>query len=108
MAEQDPRKYRGGVEEDDSQGIVPREMVDEPTEDTSPDAQQLGDPVQGAVTDKDPHDSAIDTEGGNEADATQGQTGATVDDPSDIAKDDPVSKWDAANAAPANTGDGST
>jgi len=48
MAEQDPKEYRGGVEEDDSQGIVPREMVDDPAGEDSSDPQALG----GDITDK--------------------------------------------------------
>ena len=106
MAEQDPREYRGGVEEEDSQGIVPREMVDEPTADTSPDENQLGDAVQGQVTDKDPQDSAIDKSQGDEADATQGLTGRTAEDPDELTDDNTKSKWDVANASLGDTGEG--
>ena len=110
MAEADPREYRGGVREPDTEGqgdegVVPREMVDEPTADTSADDNQLVDSVQGQVTDKDPHDSAIDTSGGDEADATQGQTGRTADSPEELTDDNTKSKWDAgANASLGNTG----
>ena len=79
MAESDPRDYRGGVhesgEDKGNEGVVPREMVDEPTADTSADSQELGDGVMGEVTEKDPSDSAIDTSGGDHADATEGTTG---------------------------------
>ena len=114
MAERDPREYRGGVHEPedakggsdswaDNEGVVPREMVDEPT-DVPDDDQALGDAVRGVVTDRDPSDSAIDTSGGDQADATQGTTGSTVDRPEDIKEDDATSKWDAANAALGDTG----
>lgn len=110
MAEADPREYRGGVREprqdgQGDEGIVPREMVDEPTADTSPDANQLGDAVQGEVTDKDPHDSGIDESGGDEADATKGQTGRTADSADELTDDNTKSKWDAgANASLGDTG----
>ncbi|MDP2710525.1 MAG: hypothetical protein Q8O56_04845 [Solirubrobacteraceae bacterium] len=114
MAEQDPRDYRGGVHEPqdakggpdswaDNEGIVPREMVDEPTKDPR-DPQALRDPVKGAVTDRDPSDSAIDPSGGDDADAVKGQTGSTVDSADELTEDNATSKWDAANAALGNTG----
>ncbi len=113
MAEQDPREYRGGVREpqqggDGDEGIVPREMVDEPTADTSPDQQELGDAVQGAVTDKDPQDSGIDKSGGDQADATEGLSGRTADSPDELTDDNTKGKWDVANAALGDTGDGKT
>ena len=113
MTESDPREYRGGVREPDSsgqgdEGIVPREMVDEPTADTNPDDNQLGDAVQGQVTDKDPQDSAIDESGGDEADATSGLTGRTADSADELTDDNTKSKWDVANAGLGNTGDGAT
>lgn len=115
MAEADPREYRGGVHEPadakgedawaDNEGVVPREMVDEPTADTSADENQLVDSVQGQVTDKDPHDSAIDESGGDEADATKGQTGRTADSPEELTDENTKSKWDAgADAALGDTG----
>ena len=81
MAERDPREYRGGVHEPqdakggpdswaDNEGVVPREMIDEPTE-VPDDDQAPGDAVQGQVSDRDPSDSEIDTSGGDEADATR-------------------------------------
>ena len=110
MAESDPRDYRGGVhesgDEKGNEGIVPREMVDEPTADTSPDDQQLGDGVIGEVTDKDPGDSTIDTAGGDNADATEGLTGRTAD-PDELTDDNTKSKWDVANAALGDTGQAS-
>jgi hypothetical protein len=111
MAESDPREYRGGVREPDTEGqgdegLVPREMVDEPTAETSADDNELVDAVQGQVTDKDPHDSAIDTSGGDQADATQGLTGRTADSPDELTDDNTKSKWDVANAALGNTGEG--
>jgi len=110
MAEADPREYRGGVREPDEsgqgdEGLVPREMVDEPTADTSADENQLGDAVQGEVTDKDPQDSAIDESQGDEADATEGLTGRTADSADELTDDNTKGKWDVANAALADTGD---
>jgi hypothetical protein len=111
MAESDPREYRGGVREPDTEGqgdegLVPREMVDEPTADTNPNENELGDAVQGQVTDKDPHDSAIDTSQGDQADATQGLTGRTAEDPDELTDDNTKGKWDVANAALGDTGEG--
>jgi hypothetical protein len=110
MAEQDPRDYRGGVHESGEQkgneGVVPREMVDEPTADTSADNQELGDAVQGEVTDKDPQDSAIDTSGGDQADATEGLSGRTAESADELTDDNTKSKWDVANAALGDTGQG--
>jgi hypothetical protein len=109
MAEQDPREYRGGVQESGDEkgndGVVPREMVDEPTADTSADNQELGDAVQGEVTDKDPQDSAIDDSGGDDADATEGLTGRTADSADELTDDNTKGKWDVANAALGDTGD---
>jgi len=80
-------------------------MVDEPTDDTSAEDNQLVDSVQGEVTNKDPHDSAIDESGGDQADATQGLTGRTADSGDELTDDDTKSKWDAgANAALGDTG----
>lgn len=112
MAEADPREYRGGVREPQQvgggdEGIVPREMVDEPTTDTSPEDNELGDAVQGQVTDRDPDDSAIDKSGGDAADATKGQTGRTADSADELTDDNTKSKWDAgANASLGDTGQG--
>jgi len=111
MAESDPRDYRGGVhesgDEKGNEGVVPREMVDEPTADTSADNQELGDAVQGAVTEKDPHDSGIDESGGDNADATEGLTGRTAESPDELTDDNTKGKWDVANAALGDTGQAS-
>jgi hypothetical protein len=112
MAEQDPREYRGGVREPQEggqgdEGIVPREMVDDPGGDDPSDPQALGGEILGAVTDKDPHDTAIDESGGDEADATSGQSGRTAESPDELTDDNTKSKWDAgANAALGDTGQG--
>ena len=113
MTESDPREYRGGAREpqqdgEGDEGVVPREMVDEPTADTSADDNQLVDSVQGQVTDKDPHDSAIDRSGGDEADATKGQTGSTAESADELTDDNTKSKWDVANASLGNTGEGAS
>lgn len=118
MAESDPRDYRGGVHEPadakggtetwaDNEGVVPREMVDEPTADTSPDDQELGDAVKGEVTGKDPQDSGIDRAGGDHADATEGLTGRTAESPDELTDDNTKGKWDVANAALGDTGQAS-
>lgn len=112
MAESDPREFRGGVREPDTEGqgdegVVPREMVeDDPAGDKSAENNELVDSVQGQVTDKDPHDSSIDRSGGDEADATKGQSGRTADSPDELTDDNTKSKWDVANAGLANTGEG--
>jgi hypothetical protein len=106
MAEQDPREYRGGVDEG-NKGVVPREMVDDPAGDDPSDPQALGGEVMGEVTDKDPHDSAIDESGGDDADATSGLTGRTAESGDELTDDNTKSKWDAgANAALGDTGQG--
>ena len=107
MTESDPREYRGGAREG-GEGGVPREMVDEPTADTSADDNQLVDSVQGQVTDKDPHDSGIDRSGGDEADATKGETGRTAESADELTDDNTKSKWDVANASLGNTGEGAS
>lgn len=106
MAETDPREYRGGVREPQQggggdEGIVPREMVDEPTAATSSDNNELGDAVQGQVTDRDPHDSAIDESGGDAADATSHSgTGANAAEvKQEMQEGEPVPWPQAANVA---------
>ena len=106
MAEKDPRDYRGGVREPadakggtetwaDTEGVVPREMVDDPgapPPERAGDDQALGDAALGAVTDKDPTDDAIDRSSGDEADATTvGGSGADVED---LEEGKPVSRVD--------------
>ncbi len=79
MAEQDPREYRGGVREPedakgdwaDNEGIVPREMVDEPpSEEEQADPHALTSDMTGEVTGHDHAGEKIDLSGGDEADAT--------------------------------------
>ena len=115
MAESDPREFRGGVREpgpetgEGDEGVVPREMVeDDPAGDKSAEDNELVDSVQGGVTGKDPHDSAIDRSGGDEADATKGQSGRTADSPEELTDDNTKSKWDVANAGLGNTGEGAS
>jgi hypothetical protein len=105
MAEKDPREYRGGVDEG-NKGVVPREMVDDPAGEDSSDPQALGGEVTGEVTEKDPQDSAIDQSGGDDADATEGLSGRTADSPDELTDDNTKGKWDVANAALGDTGDG--
>ena len=92
MAERDPREYRGGVHEPedakggsdswaDNEGVVPREMVDEPT-DVPDDEQALGDAVRGEVTDRGPPTQRSTPAGGDEADATRARGAPTTDVPS--------------------------
>ena len=115
MAEQDPREYRGGVHEPDeakggseswadNEGVVPREMVDDPPEEKqTSDGQALDEPVLGAVTDRPAGDDAIDRSGGDAADATQGTTGANNDEvKEEVAEGEPVSWVEGANAAAAD------
>jgi hypothetical protein len=84
MAEstQDPREYRGGVREPevakggdeswaDTEGVVPREMLDDPPPQENADEQDLTDDATGEVTDHDHTDEAIDKSAGDESDATE-------------------------------------
>ena len=84
MAEstQDPREYRGGVREPeeakggpetwaDTEGVVPREMLDDPPPQEDPDEQDLKDAAMGEVTDHDHTGEAIDKSAGDAADATE-------------------------------------
>jgi hypothetical protein len=104
MAEKDPRDYRGGVHEADNEGIVPREMVDDPgapPPERSGDDQALSDAALGGVTDRDPTDDAIDHSGGDEADATaHSGTGADAEEvKEEMEEDKPVSWVQGANVA---------
>jgi hypothetical protein len=91
MAEQDPREHRGGVKEPsdakggeetwaDSEGIVPREELDDPGAPPAEreQSQALSDRALGEVTDRsDPREDSIDHSGGDDADATsQGGSGS--------------------------------
>ena len=115
MGEQDPRKYRGGVQEPDdakqgnaNEGVVPREMVDEPD---SPPAereqdQALSDSSLGEVTDRsDPSQDNIDPHGGDEADATSHSgTGGNVAEVKEEMQEGEGVPWvQGANVAGANT-----
>lgn len=103
MAEQDPREYRGGVREPedanggqntgaDTEGVVPREQLDDPPPQETSDPQALKDDALGEVTRKDPADDSIDRSAGDHADATeQGGTGADVDE---LDRGEPISRVD--------------
>ncbi len=113
MAEQqDPRTFRGGVHEagdakggvaDD--GIVPREMVDEPGDpppERADDEQALSANSLGEVTDRsDPSQDNIDRSGGDEADATaQSGTGANAAEVKEQMQEGEPAPWpQAANVA---------
>ena len=80
MAErtEDPREFRGGVREPeeakggaDTEGVVPREMLDDPPPQENPDEQDLKDAAQGQVTGEDHTEEGIDQSAGDKADATE-------------------------------------
>lgn len=112
MGEQDPREYRGGVHEPEdankaaapNEGIVPREMVDDPGA-PPPERDQdqaLSDSSLGEVTDRsDPSQDNIDTTGGDEADATRDSgTGANAAEVKEqMQEGEPVPWPQAANVA---------
>ena len=116
MAEQDPREYRGGVQEPsdakggaaDNEGVVPRDMVDDPG---APPAerdqdQALSDSSLGQVTDRsDPSEDNIDESGGDEADATSHSgTGGNVEEVKDeMQEGEPVPWVQGANVAAGDT-----
>jgi len=124
MAEKDPRDYRGGVHEPpdakggedswaDTEGVVPREMLDDPGNpppERAGDDQALGDAALGEVTDRDPTDDAIDHSGGDQADATShsgtGANAAEVKEEMD--EGEPVPWPQAANVAREDTSDDKT
>lgn len=123
MAEQDPREYRGGVHEPsdakpgewaDNEGVVPRDMVDEPGSpppERAGDEQALSDRSLGGVTDRsDPGDDNIDTDSGDAADATSHSgTGANAAEVKDeMEEGEPVPWVQAANVARENTNDDET
>lgn len=120
MAEQqDPRTYRGGVHEPadskgddswaDNEGVVPREMIDEPDApppERADDDQALADRSLGEVTDRsDPSEDNIDRAGGDEADATsRSGTGANAAQiKEDMQEGEPAPWVQAANVARENT-----
>ena len=100
---QDPRDYRGGVRETeeekpgqaDTEGVVPREMLDDPPPQENPDEQDLKDAAMGEVTDHDHTDEAIDKSAGEEADATR--DGGTGEDVEDLESGKPISRVDQPN-----------
>lgn len=120
MAEQDPREYRGGVKEPadakgadswaDNEGVVPREMVDEPAA-PPPERDQdqaLSDSSLGEVTDRsDPSQDNIDAGGGDGADATSHSgTGANAAEVKEQMQEGEPAPWpQAANVARENTDD---
>jgi hypothetical protein len=94
--EPDPRDYRGGVHEGE-EGVVPREMIDDPPPQDESDPQALKDEALGEVTDHDHTDEAIDKEAGDAADATR--LGGTGTDVEDLEEGKPVSRVDQPNLA---------
>ena len=118
MAEQDPRTYRGGVHEAGDakggvaeDGVVPRDMVDEPGSappERADDEQALSDRSLGQVTDRsDPSEDNIDSEGGDDADATSySGTGANAAEVKEQMHEGEPAPWpQAANVARENTND---
>jgi len=72
---EDPRNFRGGVNESDSakggagdSGIVPREMVDEPTSGQSDEQEMNPDALGGLATET--ATEQVPRDGGDDADAT--------------------------------------
>lgn len=117
MAEQDPREYRGGVHEPpdakpgewaDNEGVVPREMVDDPgapPPERAGDDQALSDSSLGQVTDRsDPSDDNIDRTQGDAADATSHSgTGANAAEVKEEMQQGEPAPWpQAANVAREN------
>jgi hypothetical protein len=107
MAEPDPREYRGGVRESeqgkggspaaDSEGVVPREMIDDPPPPKTSDPQALKDESMGEVTDGEQTDKAIDQSAGDHADATR--DGGTGVDAEEVKEGKPISRVDGPNLA---------
>jgi hypothetical protein len=72
---EDPRGFRGGVDEPDSAkggagdtGVVPREMVDEPTSEPSDEQEMKPDALGGLATET--NSEQVPRDGGDDADAT--------------------------------------
>ncbi|HEV2787048.1 MAG TPA: hypothetical protein VGV67_11700 [Solirubrobacteraceae bacterium] len=115
MAEQaDPRKYRGGAHEPaeakgegtwaDNEGVVPREMVDEPEgppPERAGDEQAVSDSYLGGLTDRDAQDDDIDRGRGDAADATSySGTGGNVEEVKEEMQEGEPAPWpQAANVA---------
>jgi hypothetical protein len=124
MAEKDPRDYRGGVHEPpdakggeesgaDTEGVVPRDMLDDPgapPPERAGDDQALSDAALGEVTDRDPTDDSIDHSGGDEADATSHSgTGANAAEVKEEMEEGEAAPWpQAANVAREDTSDDKT
>jgi hypothetical protein len=84
----DPQEYRGGSNEPDSAkggagdtGVVPREMVDEPTSDAS-DPQEMKDESLGGWAQEE-SEHQVPRDGGDDADATN-MGGPDPDSPSRV------------------------
>jgi hypothetical protein len=103
---EDPREYRGGVRETedakggentwaDTEGVVPREMLDDPPPQENPDEEDLKDVAMGEVTGHDHAAESIDLSAGDEADATR--DGGTGEDVEDLEAGKPVSRVDQPN-----------
>ena len=103
---EDPSEYRGGVRESeeakggdatwaDTEGVVPREMLDDPPPQENPDEQDLKDAAMGEGSGHDHTGDAIDQSAGDKADATeQGGTGTDVEE---LEEGKPVSRVDQPN-----------
>jgi hypothetical protein len=104
-SEPDPREYRGGVRETEeatgksaeTEGVVPREMIDDPPPQQTSDPQALKDDALGDVTDHDHTDEAVDKSAGDDADATR--DGGTGVDAEEAEEGEPISRVDAPNLA---------
>jgi len=99
-SEPDPREYRGGTSEDkgdgaDTEGIVPREELDNPPPQQTDDPQALKDEALGEVTGNDDSEAQVDRSAGDEADATR--LAGTQDDVEDLEEGKPVSRVDQPN-----------
>ena len=107
--ERDPREFRGGAHEPadakgedswaDNEGVVPREMLDQPAPE-SDDPQAQGDAALGQFADRPATDDNFDSNEGDEADAAKQQTGAAATETKEeMDKDQPVSWVQGANVA---------
>ena len=119
MDEKDPRDYRGGAHEPaevkggsdtwaDSEGVVPREDLDEtggPPPERAGDDQALADASLGQNPGSEPTDDSIDENRGDEADATSysGTGGNVKQTGEEIEEGEPASWVQGANVAAADT-----
>lgn len=105
MAEREPdpreretEEAKGGADTGaDTEGVVPREMIDDPPSQETSDPQALKDDALGEVTGHEHTDEAIDQEAGDEADATT--LGGTGTDVEDLEEGEPISRVDQPNLA---------